>query len=329
VTSASYTVPDGTVGPLENTATADCTVADPFGNVLDQVSDGHTTYLFTPIVEVIKSGPAEAWVGDEITYSFQINNNSVWNGTAPTSGSIPDLLLTSIDDTVLGDLTDEAPASCDRLATDEWCSFDVLYTIPADAPDPLVNVVEVHYYPEGFTNDVTDTDDHSLEVLRTRGQLTPTDTECVDFAGDTATDLLYLYYMADGSVVVNVTPGAMFYWNEIVHDGGPLAVDIFQETEFVRELKALDIKLWDSGCLRVTEGVEFTLDDNFTPDLEADLTFTATDLPAGTYYLQVRYDPKSLEGATFTTGTSWSFDFHIDYGFGVINEDSLMLVPKP
>jgi uncharacterized repeat protein (TIGR01451 family) len=110
VTNASRTVEPGDPDPLVNTATADCTVGGGFGNVLATVSASHSVELFQPSVEVIKSGPATATVGAMITYDFTITNTS--------SADSPNLVLDSIGDTILGDLTGaQSPAACDTLAT--------------------------------------------------------------------------------------------------------------------------------------------------------------------------------------------------------------------
>ncbi len=86
-----------------------------------------------------------------------------------SSGS-PDLILDSVTDTVIGSLTAIAAANgCSTLAAGGSCSFDANYTIQAGDPDPLVNVVTVHYHPANFPNDITDTDDHALDLIALQG----------------------------------------------------------------------------------------------------------------------------------------------------------------
>ncbi len=154
VTNATRVVQAGDPDPLTNTASVTCGV-DGFSNVLGPVSDFHTVELFQPAVEVIKTGPDRATRGETITYDFTINNLS--------SADSPDLILDSVTDTVIGDLTAVAAAGgCGTLASSGTCNFTADYTIPSDASSPLVNVVTVHYNPFGFPNDVTDEDDHSL-----------------------------------------------------------------------------------------------------------------------------------------------------------------------
>jgi hypothetical protein len=161
VTNLSRTVLITDPDPLINTASVTCTV-DGFTNVLGPLTSSHTTQLFQPAVEVIKSGPTSAHVGDTITYSFTINNLS--------SMDSPNLVLDSVTDTVLGSLTATASSNgCSSLAAGGSCSFTFDYTIQAGDPNPLVNVVTVHYHPANFPNDITDDDDHSLEVISMLG----------------------------------------------------------------------------------------------------------------------------------------------------------------
>lgn len=158
VINASRTVQSGDPDPLINTASVTCTV-DGFGNVVGPVSDSHSTELFQPSVVVTKDGPASAEVGETITYNFTVNNTGSSDG--------PDLVLDSVTDTVLGDLTAAATAAgCGTLASGASCNFTVDYTVGVDDPNPLVNVITVHYHPEGFPNDISDEDDHVLEIIQ-------------------------------------------------------------------------------------------------------------------------------------------------------------------
>jgi uncharacterized repeat protein (TIGR01451 family) len=160
VINRTHTVVAADPDPVVNTMSMSCSVAG-FPNVLTK-SDGHTTNLFQPGVEVIKSGPASGAVGDTVTYSFTINNKS--------SGDSPNLILVSVTDTVIGDLTAAASANgCGILASGGSCSFNANYTIQAGDPNPLVNVVTVLYHPQGFPNDITDSDDHSLTITYGQG----------------------------------------------------------------------------------------------------------------------------------------------------------------
>jgi hypothetical protein len=120
-------------------------------------SDSHSVDLFVPSVEVTKTGDTTATVGDDVQYDFTITN------TGP-AGS-PNLILDSVTDDVFGDLSADAPPACDSLAPGDSCSFSVTRTALITDPNPLVNTVTVHYHPDGFPNDVTDSDSHSVTII--------------------------------------------------------------------------------------------------------------------------------------------------------------------
>ena len=157
VTNTQYVVQGNDTDPLLNTASVSCS-PDGFPNIING-TDGHSVDLFVPSVQIIKGGPTMIDVGETMTYTFLINNTS-GQGT-------PDLIFDSITDTILNDtaLTAAVPGDCDVLATGETCNFtfDVIYDVLPE-PNPVNNTVTVHYHPEGFPNDIMDSDDHSVEV---------------------------------------------------------------------------------------------------------------------------------------------------------------------
>lgn len=152
--------------PLVNAVYMQC-VIEGFVNVLE-ADDDHSTNLFQPSVQIIKDGDNLSKLGDEVTYNFVINNTS--------SDDSPDLILAQISDTVLGDLAVAAGAGgCNVLSSGGGCQFDVPYVIqpgdisgPEGNPDPLMNIVNALYHPEGFPNDVAASDDHSTELFEPR-----------------------------------------------------------------------------------------------------------------------------------------------------------------
>jgi uncharacterized repeat protein (TIGR01451 family) len=158
--SVPYIIPDSAPDPLNNTVTANCR---PLGytNVVSD-DDYHTVEIFYPAVEVRKEGNALSKVGDEVTYHFWITNTS--------SSDSPDLILDSLTDGGFGwpgpGVPTPAPADCVRLAPGESCHFTVPYTVQSGDPDPLRNLFVVHYYPEGFTNDITAFDDHEVNLFQ-------------------------------------------------------------------------------------------------------------------------------------------------------------------
>ncbi|MFY9586642.1 MAG: hypothetical protein WAT66_04210 [Actinomycetota bacterium] len=153
----SYVVPQGAPDPLVNTV--DVVYDDKAalnGHEVDD-SDSWSTNLFQPSITVDKGGDTQSKVGDNVHYTFEIENTS--------SSDSPDLIMDSITDTLLGNLADDAPAACDQLAPGEKCSFTADRVVQQDDPNPLPNTVTVHYHPEGFPNDVHDSDDHSVDLF--------------------------------------------------------------------------------------------------------------------------------------------------------------------
>jgi uncharacterized repeat protein (TIGR01451 family) len=160
VTNASRTTQAGDPDPLVNTASVTCTV-DGFGNTLGPKSAESSTNLFQPSVDVAKTcQPPSVQVGQTITYTCTITNTS--------SGDSPNLLLDSVTDSVAGDITSQANAAgCGSLTPAASCQ--VTYTFVAQLVGTLQNTVTVHYHPDGFPNDITDTASCSVEVTGGEG----------------------------------------------------------------------------------------------------------------------------------------------------------------
>ena len=154
VTNVPYTVQAGDPDPLVNNASVSCSPTG-FPNVLTG-SGSVSVNLFQPGVKVEKSGDTLSKIGDSVSYHFTITNTS--------SVDSPNLMLDSMDDTVLGSLT--PPVTCDNMAPGASCSFDVPWTVAQNATDPTVNTVVVHYHPVGFTNDISSTASHSLNLFQ-------------------------------------------------------------------------------------------------------------------------------------------------------------------
>ncbi|MBN1147361.1 MAG: hypothetical protein JXA78_08895, partial [Anaerolineales bacterium] len=183
VINAEYTVPEGAPDELVNTAYVECTYIPPldtFGIVASD-DDSHTVDLFWPSVEVIKDGTTLSKVGDLVTYSFTINNTS--------SSDSPPLVNGTIVDNLLGDLLDPANPyvnsnTCSTtLLVGETCTITAERVVLDTDPDPLKNTVTVHYNPEGYPNDITDWDDHSVNLFQPAIELTKSG-DALSKAGD-------------------------------------------------------------------------------------------------------------------------------------------------
>ncbi|MBP1620264.1 MAG: hypothetical protein H6Q02_1031, partial [Acidobacteria bacterium] len=151
----SYLVPAEAPDPLHNTATAhfhpgSLTARDVVAE------DSWDTNLFQPSVDVEKTCDALSKVGDTISCTVTIENTS--------SSDSPALILDSFTDTLVAGAT--PPAACSPLAVGGSCSFSYTYEVPEGAADPLENTAEAHYHPEGFPNDVEDSDTWSTDLFQ-------------------------------------------------------------------------------------------------------------------------------------------------------------------
>jgi uncharacterized repeat protein (TIGR01451 family) len=152
-----FTIPADADDPFINTASVSCTY--PGSETLaTSDTDDHSTNLFQPGVDLEKTGPAFSKAGDTAVYTINIENTS--------SSDSPNLILDSLSDTLAGDLKQKAiDAGCDDLASGGTCQFNYDYVVQEADPDPLENTATVHYHPEGFPNDITDSDTYSTDLL--------------------------------------------------------------------------------------------------------------------------------------------------------------------
>ena len=157
-----FVIPAGASDPYDNTASVTCS-PDGFPNVLT-ASASHSTNLFQPGIDVTKTGDELSKVGDPVNYTITLNNTS--------SADSPNLVNGSIVDSLLGNLLDPANpfvtnSTCTAtLPTGGSCTIQASRTVAAGDADPLPNTVTVHYNPEGFPNDITDSDSHSVELFQ-------------------------------------------------------------------------------------------------------------------------------------------------------------------
>jgi hypothetical protein len=163
-----------------NNASVSCS-PQGFPNVLT-ASDSWTVNLFQPSIEINKTGPAFSKAGDKATFDITIQNTS--------SSDSPDLVLDSFSDSVVLGVT--PPASCSPLAPGASCSFSYDYVVQAGDPDPLVNVATAHYHPDGFPNDITDSDNATVDLLHPSFTVTKTcRTDPVDQGGTASFTITY------------------------------------------------------------------------------------------------------------------------------------------
>jgi hypothetical protein len=302
-----------------------CTV-DDFGNVIGPVSDTHPTNLFQPSVDVVKSGPDEAQLGETITYTFTITNDG--------SNDSPDLILESFMDVGdgwagLGDLTADATAAgCGILAPGASCNFTVDYTIQWGDPNPLENTVTVQYHPDGFPNDIDDFDDH-LVRLRPPNTVTSSSLCTFDVADTLDGNQFRLNFTMDplnpSKWILNSTNPGQFYYNvfDIGAAGDPVNLTINIPFPFVTQ-GANPIQVHSLFDFSATDGeICFEpLDDvtaAFTIDTEADTPVSPSGAQIITFDdytppLMGEQTQVTVSGEIPASGQLY-ITIHLDYGF--------------
>ncbi len=157
--TATYTVPTGAPNPIPNTATV---TGDYRGHTATDSDDHTVTLNIAPEINVVKTGPATAGIGDKVTYTFTVTN----------SGEVP-LANLSVTDNVAGTATYQSgdTNADNRLDHTETWIYTVDWTVAA-TPDPLLNTVTASGQYGGET--YTDKDEHSLDVLSSGINVTKT-----------------------------------------------------------------------------------------------------------------------------------------------------------
>lgn len=156
------------VGTTTNTVSASCQPVD-FPNTLTATSSASVTVRLVPAeIAVDKTGPTNSKVGDSVTFTITIQNLRADRSVE----------LTSIVDTLLGNLTDgtnasitsntcvanPGPGATGVLAPLASCVITVARTTQAGDPDPLLNTVTVTG-TNVFGNASTKSDNHSVNLF--------------------------------------------------------------------------------------------------------------------------------------------------------------------
>jgi hypothetical protein len=167
--AVSRTVQAGDPDPLPNTVTAVYNNRDDFSGTAVSDSDSHSVNLFQPAIAVAKTGPQYSKLGDDVNYTLTLNNTS--------SGDTPDLECT-ITDAMLGI---NKPVTLASGASDVT---NATYTVQAGDPDPLDNTASVSCSPIGFSNVLTASDGHSVDLIHPSFTVAKTcDAEPISYLG--------------------------------------------------------------------------------------------------------------------------------------------------
>ncbi len=153
--SDTHTVLASDNDPLVNTATANGSDLD--GQTLTATDTHSLAVAFNPIIQIEKTGPATASVGDSITYTFAVRH-------APTSDGSPMNTLAVTDDVAGPATLLSGDANSDNLLQlgETWI-FTAGHVVSATDPEPLVNIATATANDrEG--DSLGDTDSHALAI---------------------------------------------------------------------------------------------------------------------------------------------------------------------
>jgi|GEM_PF-2882438 len=150
-------------------------------SVLNTAQIPASTNLIQPAISFSKTGPDTAKVGDEITYTVTVTNNS--------SGDTPALSCTFDDDV----------AGINDQAITPGVGYNYNYTVQEGDPDPLVNTATVSCTIAGFDNVLQDTDQHSVDLISPAITTSKTGPDTAK-VGDEITYTIGFTNSGDGSV---------------------------------------------------------------------------------------------------------------------------------
>jgi hypothetical protein len=151
---SQYTVPVGATDPLidqGNYIVRDGCDEQPVGcNPNPQQQQfGASVSLFVPSIDVTKTGPDSAKVGDEITYTIGFTDTTTGTG-------FPGFENCTGNDALLGGDLGVFTAGVTR---------DFLYTVQVGDPDPLLNTATITCDVVGFDNVVENSDSHNVDLI--------------------------------------------------------------------------------------------------------------------------------------------------------------------
>jgi len=148
-----YTIPTPSASGIDNTATA-CGV-DP---LLLQVctTDHHHLDPIHPKIHIVKTGPAQAHVGDTITYNFEVTN--------PGDVPLHNIVLTDPKCDIAPTITAKTGTGDAILDLEDHWFYSCTHKITAQDPDPLPNTGTVTGV-DPLNKTVTDNSSHIVDII--------------------------------------------------------------------------------------------------------------------------------------------------------------------
>ncbi|HEV2216163.1 MAG TPA: hypothetical protein VGV88_01200 [Candidatus Dormibacteraeota bacterium] len=124
-------------------------------------------------------------------------------------------------------------------------------------------------------------------------QITPTQTTCSQFASGTAPTLSSVMYSTKGSTISSDNPGVMFYWVKVtVTSAGTHTYTITQTTNYA-PTSGSPLFTVASGSFAFDASCNALATTLSGPASNLQVTFSGK---AGTYYIGIKYSPKSVVG---------------------------------
>jgi uncharacterized repeat protein (TIGR01451 family) len=168
-------------------------------DVVISVTDDDTfpLNLFQPSVSVTKEGDDLSTPGNTVSYTITIVNTGSDDSPPLVNGMITDT------DPLLGDLFDpDNPyvtfSTCSTtLPTGDTCVIEAERVVLPDDPNPISNTVSVSYNPDGFTNVISGSDDHDVNLVYPGMSLSLTGAPVEADRGDTITYTFVIENLGD------------------------------------------------------------------------------------------------------------------------------------
>jgi uncharacterized repeat protein (TIGR01451 family) len=268
-------------GPYKNLGSVVATA--PIGPDVG-ASDPSDYFGSAPAIAIVKTtngsdGPL-LWAGDAITWSYELSN----------TGNVPLKQVTVTDDklsasaidcgggsNVVPSLAVGASVTCTAKGTAEPGAYQNLGTARGTPPvDDDVKASDPSSY-SGFSN----------------GTLALTETSCSLFASHNVLPLLSENYLFSKGKIGSVAPGAFFYYAKVDLAAGTAKWVVAQANDASwPNVGTMQLILWNAKCEKVF--VTATVSGN-------EVTFPTAGLPAGRYFISVKYEPNSLVGKSLVT----------------------------
>jgi len=157
---------------------------------------------------------------------------------------------------------------------------------------------------------ITNDDNATIPIPPPTGQITPTGTTCQQFRDGTAVTLSTIEYHLKGANINNVAPGVFFYYVGITAPSSNFAIKAGQSNSSgwpVIASQKDQVIVYANDCVRVPNTTV-----NFDANGDASINVNAAT-PGATYYVSIKYDPRSVVGFT-PNGTPT-----VPYVFGTYN----------